>query len=218
MDKHGIFHCNLTAYHKEAQGLFTTFVSMIEIDDKLISDDVFDKKFVCDLAACKGACCIEGDAGAPLEEEELERLDEVYDAVKPYMRPEGIAAIEKTGLYDVDWDQEFVTPLVNGAECAYVVFDEQGITKCAIEQAYRDGKTKWRKPISCHLYPIRVSKLSEYQAVNYHQWDICKDACACGESLNVKVYKFLKEPIIRKFGADFYEKMEAADAHLEGQN
>jgi hypothetical protein len=184
---------------------------MIEIDDTLVSADVLERRFVCDLAACKGACCVQGDSGAPLEDEELEFLDEVYDEVKPYMRPEGIAAVEKVGVYGVDFDQEFVTPLVNNVECAYVNFDDNGTAKCAIEQAYIDGKTKWKKPISCHLYPVRLTKLAEHTAVNYHSWKICAPACACGDSLDVKVYKFLKEPLTRKFGSEWYEKLVAAD-------
>lgn len=190
---------------------------MIEIDKTLIADDVTERKFVCDLNACKGACCIEGDSGAPLEEDELEILDEVYDHVKPYMRPEGIAAIDKEGLYTVDWDQEYVTPLVNGKECAFVTFDDTDTAKCAIEQAYLDGKIKWKKPISCHLYPIRVKKLKEYDALNYDKWEICEPACACGSELNVKVYRFLKEPLIRKYGEEWFEKLCAADAYKESQ-
>jgi len=187
---------------------------MLEIGDKLISDDLFEKRFVCDLSACKGACCIEGDAGAPLDEEELERLDEVYDEVRPYLSEVGQQAIEKQGLFVVDHDGEYVTPLINGAECAYTVFDQAGTAKCGIEQAYRDGKTKWMKPISCHLYPIRLLKLSEHTALNYHQWPICAPACDCGDKLDVKVYRFLKEPLTRKFGAEFFEQLEAADRHL----
>jgi len=187
---------------------------MIEIDDKLLSTELFERKFVCDLSACKGACCIEGDAGAPLEEAELECLDEVYDQVKPYMRPEGIAAIDRDGLYTVDFDGEYVTPLVNGAECAYVVFDENKTAKCAIEAAYRDNKIDWIKPISCHLYPVRLIKLHDYWGVNYHNWQICADACTLGEQLQVKVFRFLKEPLIRKFGDEFYQKMEEADRLL----
>jgi hypothetical protein len=184
---------------------------MIEIDNTMVSGDLLERRFVCDLAACKGACCVQGDSGAPLEDDELELLDEVYDEVKPYMRPEGIAAVEKEGVYMVDFDQEFVTPLVNNAECAYATFDDHGTAKCAIEMAYIDGKTKWKKPISCHLYPVRLTQLSQHTAVNYHKWKICAPACACGESLDVKVYKFLKEPLTRKFGSEWYEKLEAAD-------
>jgi hypothetical protein len=188
---------------------------MIELDGKLISLDVFEKKFVCDLNACKGACCVQGDAGAPLTEEEAAILDDIYEDVKPYLRPEGIAAIEKQGKYYIDWDNEPVTTLVNNNECAYAIFDDKGTALCGIEKAYNEGKVSLKKPISCHLYPIRVAKLSEYEAVNYNEWKICKPACACGEQLNVKVFRFLKEAIIRKWGKAFYEELEKIDKELE---
>lgn len=178
-----------------------------EINDKLISEEIFEKRFVCDLAACKGACCVEGDAGAPLEEAELELLDDAYDAVKPYMRQEGLDAVEKQGLYTIDIDGDYVTPLVHGKECAFVAFDEKGIAKCAIEQAHSDGKTAFKKPISCHLYPIRISKLSVGDAINFHDWQICDPALKCGAKLEVPVFRFLKEPLIRKYGTDFFEAL-----------
>jgi hypothetical protein len=190
---------------------------LVEIQDKVVSLDLFEKKFVCDLNACKGACCIEGDAGAPITEEEIAVLEDDLEFIKPYMRPEGIAEVEKTGVFYMDWDNEPVTTLVNGAECAFVFFDEKGITKCAIEQAHKDGKTSFKKPISCHLYPIRAQKYAEFEALNYNEWKICAPACACGENLNVKVYKFLKEPIVRAYGEAFYEEMEIVDRELEKQ-
>lgn len=188
---------------------------IVEIDDKLISTEIFERKFVCDLTACKGACCVEGDNGAPLTLEEVDILEEIYDAVKPFMREEGIAAVEKTGVFYMDEWNEPATTLVDNQECAFVYFDEKGITKCAIEQAHLAGKVDWKKPISCHLYPIRVSKLTNNVALNYDEWNICKPACACGEQLNVPVYKFLKEPIIRAFGEEFYYDMEKVDALLK---
>jgi hypothetical protein len=188
---------------------------IVEIDDKLISTEIFERKFVCDLNACKGACCVEGDNGAPLTIEEVDILEEIYDAVKPFMREEGIAAVEKTGVFYMDEWNEPATTLVDNQECAFVYFDEKGITKCAIEQAHLAGKVDWKKPISCHLYPIRVSKLTNNVALNYDEWNICKPACACGEQLNVPVYKFLKEPIIRAFGEEFYDDMEKVDALLK---
>jgi hypothetical protein len=188
---------------------------MIEIDGKIIGLDVFDKKFVCDLTACKGACCIEGDAGAPLTLEEVDILEEIYEDVKPYMRQEGIDEVEKNGVFYMDVDNEPVTALVNGKECAFVNFDENGIAKCAIDNAHREGKVSWKKPISCHLYPIRVSKLSVGLALNYHEWPICKPACECGSRLDVPVYKFLKEPLIREFGEEFYGQLETAAEHLK---
>ncbi len=188
---------------------------IIEVDNKLISTELFDRKFVCDLNACKGACCVEGDQGAPLKSEEIDLLEEVYDKVKPYMRSEGIEAVEKNGVFYMDpWNVPAVS-LVNEKECAFVYFDETGITKCAIEKAYLKGDTTWKKPISCHLYPIRVNKVGKMHALNYDEWKICAPACACGEKLDVPVYKFLKEPLIRAFGADFYSDLEEMDKTLK---
>jgi hypothetical protein len=182
---------------------------MIAIDRTLISEDLLDKKFVCDLNACKGACCVAGDSGAPLDKEELKILDSIVENVKPYMVKKGIKAIEKHGTYVVDGDGDYTTTLVSpGAECAFVFFDENKIAKCAIEQAYYDGKIGWKKPISCHLYPVRITKHKEYDAVNYDKWSVCKPACSCGEKLDVPVYKFLKEPLIRKYGKDWYKELE----------
>lgn len=182
---------------------------MIAIDNTLISEDLLDKKFVCDLNACKGACCVAGDSGAPLDKEELSILNSVVDKVKPYMVKKGIKAIEKHGAYVVDSDGDYTTTLVSpGAECAFVFFDENKIAKCAIEQAFYDGKIDWKKPISCHLYPVRITKHKGYDAVNYDKWDVCKPACECGARLDVPVYKFLKEPLIRKYGKDWFKQLE----------
>lgn len=188
--------------------------SMIEIDKKLISLDVFERKFVCDLTACKGACCIEGDAGAPLTIEEVDILEENLDMIKPYMREEGVAAIDSQGVFYMDEDNEPVTTLINNAECAFVRFDDKGTALCSIEDAYNQGVINFKKPISCHLYPIRVAKFREYEAINYSEWHICKPACSCGAKLDVPIYKFLKEPIIRKWGEDFFKEMEIAAQQL----
>ncbi|RKW62174.1 MAG: DUF3109 family protein [Riemerella sp.] len=188
---------------------------MIQIDDKLISEDLFSEEFVCNLAKCKGICCVEGDAGAPLDEDETKILDEIYPKIKPYLRPEGIQAIEEQGTYTLDFEGDLVTPLVNNAECAYVIFDEKGYTKCAIEKAYEDGVIDWQKPISCHLYPIRITEYSNFSAINYHEWDICSDACTLGKELGVKVYQFLKKPLIRKYGEDFYQTLSEAAEEWE---
>jgi hypothetical protein len=182
---------------------------MISIDNTLISEDILDKKFVCDLNACKGACCVAGDSGAPLEKEELPVLDAILDKVKPYMVKKGVKAVEKHGAYVIDSDGDYTTTLVSDkAECAFVYFDETKTAKCAIEKAYYEGKIDWKKPISCHLYPIRISNLKGYEAVNYNKWDVCKPACECGKKLDVPVYKFLKEPLIRKYGKDWFTKLE----------
>ena len=186
---------------------------MIQIDDKLISEDIFSEEFVCNLSKCKGACCVEGDIGAPLNKEETVILDRIFEQVKPYLRKEGVEAIEAQGAWVIDPnDGDYVTPMVEGRECAYVIFDDKGITKCGIEKAYEDGAVDWQKPISCHLYPIRVDEYRTFTALNYHKWDICSDACTLGRELQVPIYKFVKTPLIRKYGEEFYETLcEAAE-------
>lgn len=187
---------------------------MIQIQDTIVSEEILERKFVCNLNACKGACCVQGDAGAPLEYEELEELENVFEVVKPYLSEKSIAALEED-LYTVDTDGDYVTQLVDGKECAFVFFDEQNITKCSIEQAYIDGKTSFKKPISCHLFPVRLSKIADYTAVNYAYWDICDDACKLGEELGVKTYQFLKEPLIRRFGEEWFKELTLVDEALE---
>lgn len=189
---------------------FCKKIKMHEIKETLISDDIFDKKFVCDLSACKGACCVEGDSGAPLTEEECSILDDIYDEVKTYMRAEGIQRVEEEGTFVMDSDGDLVTPLVNNQECAYVFFDEKGITKCGIEQAFNDGKIDYKKPISCHLFPVRLKEYPTFTAVNVQLLEICSCACDLGSELKVPVYKFLKEPLVRKFGEDWYAELEKA--------
>lgn len=186
---------------------------MIQIGDTVISELLFEKNFVCNLNACKGACCVEGDAGAPLEQEELEELEKAYPIVKEYLSEKSIKALEED-LYTVDDEGEYVTQLVDKKECAYVMFDDNGIAKCAIEQAYLDKKITFKKPISCHLFPVRLSKLKHYTAVNYAHWNICNDACQLGDQLKVKTYQFLKEPLIRKFGEKWFRELEVVDQHL----
>lgn len=188
---------------------------IIEIGDKLVSDEIFEKEFVCNLSACKGACCIEGDDGAPLKMEEVNLLEDYIDVIKPYMTEVGIEEVEKNGVFYMDRENEPVTALVNGAECAFVFYDEKGITKCAVEQAYRDDKISFNKPISCHLYPIRARRFKSFTALNYDRWPICKDACTLGEELGVPVYRFLKEPLTRAYGAPFYEKLETVEKELK---
>ena len=180
---------------------------MILVENAVISDDIKEQLFVCDLTKCKGACCVEGDLGAPLEEEELEKINEVLEEVKPFMSKAGVEAIEKNGAYLLDEDNEYSTTTVRGKECAFAIYDEKGILKCAIEQAWLQGKTKWRKPISCHLYPIRITKYDHYDALNYHRWHICSPACHHGKALGVPLYKFLKEALIRKYGEVWYRQL-----------
>ena len=181
---------------------------MFQIGKSIISDELFETKFVCNLNACKGMCCVEGDSGAPLLEEEKKILDRIYPDIKNYLTPEGIQAIEQQGKYVIDKEGELTTPLVKDKECAYVIQDGNGTYLCGIEKAYRDKKIDWPKPVSCHLYPVRVKEFPEFQSVNYNEWDICSSACKLGEELQVPLYKFLREPLIRRFGEDWYEQME----------
>ncbi|GAA0716434.1 DUF3109 family protein [Aquimarina litoralis] len=181
---------------------------MFQLGKTIVSEDIIEKDFVCNLSACKGACCIDGEAGAPLDEAETQKLKEIYPVVKPYLRQEGIEAIEKQGTFIKTENGELETPLINGADCAYVIFDKKGTALCAIEEAYNQGEIDWKKPISCHLYPIRVQDYTEFSAVNYHKWEICDDACTLGKELQVPIYKFVKQALIRKFGEDWYMELE----------
>jgi len=190
---------------------------MIIVQDKLVSDDVVEEQFVCNLTACKGACCWEGDSGAPLEKSELPILNEIFEQVKPYLSPAGIAAIEAQGKYVFfEEAKEWGTTLVDNGPCAYMTL-EGGVAQCGIERAWRDGKVDFRKPISCQLYPIRVEKneISGFEALNYDRWDICSAACEKGKKEQVPVYVFLKEAIIRKYGEDFYEELDGAAQFLK---
>jgi len=187
---------------------------VIAIDNILISDDVVSKQFVCDLSKCKGGCCEEGDAGAPLADEELDTVLEVYETIKPYLTKEAIAEIETNGKYVYHKDFGWVTPTLasdNGI-CVYAYREKNGLIKCAFEQAYYDKKIKWKKPVSCHLFPVIAKKSKDKTTwlVNYIPREVlCKPACVLGEKLKVPVYQFLKEPLIRKFGEGFYEALEA---------
>jgi len=181
---------------------------MIEHGKILLSDDVRDEAFVCDLQKCKGACCVEGDLGAPLEFDELDKIEEVVDLVKPYLSEKAQKTLEAEGGYLLDDMGEFSTTTIEGKECAFAYYDEQNILKCSIEQAWKDGKTDFRKPVSCHLYPIRITKAGEYEALDYDRWHICSPACDLGEKLKVPVYKFLREALIRKYGENWYAELE----------
>lgn len=183
---------------------------MIKIEDKLVADDIIEKDFVCNLTACKGACCVKGDAGAPVEDSEIPLLEAIYDDVKPYLREEGIQAIEKQGKTVKSAFDEPETPLVNGEECAYVTFDKEGTALCGIEKAYREGKIDFKKPVSCELYPIRLTQLTSVIALNYDRWEICDPACQLGDELQVPIYKFTKNALERKFGQEWYQKLEKA--------
>ncbi|WP_159800329.1 DUF3109 family protein [Flavobacterium sp. MK4S-17] len=187
---------------------------MFQLGKTIVSEDILEKEFVCNLSACKGACCIDGDAGAPLTKEETLILEEIYPKVKPFLRKEGIAAIEGQGTWVTGTDGDLETPLIDNKDCAYVIFDGK-TALCGIEQAYNQGLVNWKKPVSCHLYPIRVKDFTEFAAVNYDRWDICSDACALGKELEVPVYKFVREALIRRFGQDWYNELEKVAAELK---
>jgi len=191
---------------------------MIVIDNKLVSDEIVEEQFVCDLNKCKGGCCVDGDAGAPLSSEELLHLNEVYDAVLPYLDEENKKELLKQGKYVYDNEFGWVTPTIESKVCVYGITDEKGIVKCGIEQAYNDGKVNWKKPISCHLFPIRVklSKNKKTEYVNYEpREDLCSAACNLGKKLKVPVYVFLKEALVRKYGTEFYETLDASAKHVK---
>lgn len=191
---------------------------MIVIDNKLVSDEIIEEQFVCDLNKCKGGCCVDGDAGAPLNKDELDKLNEVYEAVLPYLGEENKKELLKQGRYVYDNEFGWVTPTIESKVCVYGIIDKKGIVKCGIEQAYNDGKVNWKKPISCHLFPIRVklSKNKKTEFVNYEpREDLCSAACTLGEKLKVPVYVFLKDALVRKYGIEFYEILEATAKHMK---
>jgi hypothetical protein len=194
---------------------------VIAIDNKLVSDEIVEKQFVCDLNKCKGGCCEDGDAGAPLELKELDELIHNYEIIKPYLTEAGIKAIEQQGKYHYNRDFGWVTPTIKGDMCAYGYKDEKGIIKCGIETAYNEGKLEWKKPISCHLFPIRVKRSEEDKNLEYLNYeprqDLCKAACKLGKRLQVPVYEFLKEALIRKYGEEFYQTLQAAAMHMENK-
>jgi hypothetical protein len=179
---------------------------MISIGNTIVSEEVIKKQFSCDLHACHGECCVQGDSGAPLEEEEISIIEDLLDDIEPFMTEAGKEVVRLKGVFDYDEDGDFVTTLVNDRECAFVYF-ENDIALCAIEKAYREGKINYYKPISCHLYPIRISKYSGFEAINYHKWEICDLALLKGKKEKVALYEYVKEPLIRKYGAEWYEKL-----------
>lgn len=168
---------------------------MIVVGNSIVSDDIADKRFGCDLAVCRGACCVDGDSGAPLLEDEVEKIEAVLTEVLPLMTDEGRAAVETQGVAVRDKEGDLGTPLIDGGACAYITYSPEGCALCALQGHY--------KPVSCHLYPIRVEDYGEFTAVNYHEWDICRCARGKGEPL----YKYLKEPLVRRFGSEWYEEL-----------
>ncbi len=184
---------------------------MIIIEDKIIGDEVVEAQFVCNLKACKGACCWEGDYGAPLTDEEREILSKIYEDVKPFLTEEGKAVIESQGIYVyVKESKEYATTLIDNKACAYMTFDEIGVAQCGIEQAHRAGATDFIKPISCHLYPVRIENNGIFDMIDYDKWEICSAACELGKQLQMPVYQFVKDALIRKYGEEFYQALEGA--------
>jgi hypothetical protein len=193
---------------------------MVIVQDTIVSDEIFEMEFICNLSACKGACCWEGDSGAPLEFSELAILDEISEKVRPFLSEAGKKVLDDEGGYKQDpKEKTWETTLIDGGPCTYMTYDAQGTAQCGIEQAHRAGVIDFKKPISCHLYPIRVTKNEAlgFEALNYDEWSICSAACALGKENQVPVYRFLKEPLIRKYGEAFYEEMEASAAYLKSQ-
>ena len=180
---------------------------MIQIDNTLISTDLLEQQFVCDLQKCKGACCEEGDVGAPLEASELHAIAQNLEAIKPYMTAAGLDALHTQGFYEPDPDGGFVTTTLNGKDCVFATRNAQGILKCSIEQAHLAGESSFKKPISCYLYPVRITPHRTYDAVNYDRWHICAHACTLGKNLKVPVYQFLKAPLVQKYGQSWYDAL-----------
>ena len=187
---------------------------MIQIGNTLVSDDLLTEAFVCDLNACKGACCVEGEYGAPLTQDEADELAHLQDQIAPYLSDEGKATIADQGAWVTGEDGELETPLMPTGHCAYVIEDADKKLKCGLETVHQEGVLSFKKPLSCHLYPVRAQQYSSFEAVNYHQWDICGAACVLGSSLKVKVYVFVKEALVRKFGEEWYAALEKAGAEL----
>jgi len=185
---------------------------MIQIGKAIVSLDIFEKQFVCELSGCKGMCCVYGQSGAPLDDDEIPILKNIFPKIKPFMTTAGIAVVEQQGVFVTDFEDDKVTPLINDSEECTFVCNEKGTFYCAIEKAYIAGEIQFRKPVSCHLYPIRITKYNDFEAINYHQWDVCNDALKYGKKLGTPLYVFLKEPLIRKYGAEWYDQLcQAAD-------
>ena len=184
---------------------------MIQIQHTLLSDEIFEEQFICDLCKCKGECCVEGESGAPITREEFQEIEGILPEIWDDLSPKAQEVINKQGIAYTDYDSELVTSLVNGKECVFTYFDADGVCKCAIDNAYRQGRISVRKPVSCHLYPIRLAEYRDFTAVNYHRWSVCEPAVKLGRKEGVPLYRFLKEPLIRKFGEEWYNEVcEAA--------
>ncbi len=191
---------------------------MLQIGDKIVSLDVIEEKFLCDISQCLGQCCIDGDAGAPLDENELGILENILPVIWDDLSERSKQVIKKQGVFYIDEDNEPVTSIVDGGECVFTYFDEKGICKCAIEKAYKEGKIDFYKPISCHLYPIRLARYHDFTAVNYHKWSVCEAARQLGKENGLPVFRFLKEPLVRRFGKEWFEQLELVAEEWENRN
>lgn len=191
--------------------------TMFQLGKTIVSEEILEKEFVCNLNACKGACCVEGEAGAPLEEQELDELRDNFEKIRPYLEEKGLQAIKEQGLFTTNELGEHETPLIDGKDCAYVIYDERNHALCGIEEAYNQGAVQFKKPISCHLYPIRIRQYSEFAAINYHKWEICDDACTLGKELQVPVYQFVKQALIRKFGEKWYHELDEIAVNIKSK-
>ena len=185
---------------------------MVQIQQTLISDDIFKEHFICDLCKCKGQCCVDGESGAPLEQHEFEEINEILPLIWDDLSLAAQELINEQGIAYTDYDGELVTSIINGEECVFTYFDDNGVCKCVIDNAYREGRINIQKPISCHLYPIRLKEYVEFTAVNYHKWSVCESATVLGRQQGLPLFRFLKEPLIRKFGENWYNELcEVAD-------
>lgn len=183
---------------------------MLQIEDTIISLDIIEEEFLCDLSVCKGICCVEGDSGAPVEDAEISELEKALPVIWDDLSPQAREVIEKQGIVYLDEDDEYVTSIVDGKDCVFTCYDDKGHCLCALEKAYKENKISFYKPISCHLYPIRVANYRGFRALNYNRWQVCEAAVLLGRKNKLKVYQFLKEPLIRKFGEDWYRQLENA--------
>lgn len=187
---------------------------MLAIGHTLVSEDILEKHFVCDLGACKGGCCVKGDAGAPLLKEEVDILNDILPEVLPYMDESGRTTVAEKGVSELDRDGDVGTTLIADGRCAFATIDRWGMVKCSIEQAHAEGRIGWKKPVSCHLYPIRVKKYDGFEAVNYDRWDICRAALVCGEKHRVPLFRFVKDALVRRFGQAWFDELELVDREL----
>lgn len=180
---------------------------MIDINGVLVSLDIVERFFLCDLSKCLGECCIDGDAGAPITQDEREKIEEILPLVESYLLPSALREIKENGTSYIDQEGDLVTQIVDGRNCVFTTFEANGVCLCAFEKAYREGKTDFKKPISCHLYPVRIKEYEGFTAVNLHRWKICRCAEALGRAKGVRAFKFLKEPLVRRFGQEWYDEL-----------